>query len=782
MRLIGIRFQAGATTVTPTPLDFTLIQSWLGRAYPVASVEWSQVTVDGPSAWPFQAPEINAFVRAIRTADVAGGVDARTHYYGLVGDNAAATFMRGLASGIPTTADPTTVASGPCGGSTFGWDTDGSYGDWYTGHELGHTFGRFHAEFCGAGGGAPYPFTNGQLSNADGAFVGFDVGDIANGLPLRALPGTAWHDVMSYCVNQWISSFTYTGIRTRLVAEDGMAGAPLPAGRRRSGARRASGRGGAMPSGTIHVVATLNVTQRTGELRHVTPVAAIPPGQAALASGRPRRRARAGAGAGAAPTILLRVFGKGDALIAEYVAPFIPDACRDAGDDVSGSIDVFVPGASAATRLELLLDGVVVDTFAPAAAAPPAVSNIRAQRPGGSRRRGVVPARRAPPAPAVPHRTTTTPIRCCRGRRRCRLDAARARPRAAPAPGRRAGGPATGAATRYTVQVSVDGGSTPAEVQRDPAVIAAYLGDEERLEAAAPDPGPRQPPRSLSHPSSRPTTSLTSSQPLARVTAVPRGGDTTRRVVFALIAIITSGFLYVVVTEQFSTSGRIGVVVAGLIAIVALLAIVEPGQQPRRAHLARLPANPSTRPERGSRLDRQMARADRRRRRVRQRPAALHRTLAEPSADVEPLRRAAVDVIRGDLPARVPLRLKHGINVRVDFIYQRFSRKIQALIDFVGHLLSLVPYCLFAIWVVWDYAFTSLFQRSPRWDTWQVSNMSGKVAERRRACRRPRSKSCSWSGSRASWLCKPFAELIKPRFRPRRRRTASPPRSCTKSR
>ena len=105
VRLIGIRFQApGAVTVTPTPLDFTLIQSWLGRAYPVASVEWSQVTVDGPSAWPFEAPAINAFVRAIRTADVAGGVDARTHYYGLVGDNGAATFMRGLASGIPTTA------------------------------------------------------------------------------------------------------------------------------------------------------------------------------------------------------------------------------------------------------------------------------------------------------------------------------------------------------------------------------------------------------------------------------------------------------------------------------------------------------------------------------------------------------------------------------------------------------------------------------------------------------------------------------------------------------
>jgi hypothetical protein len=461
VRLIGIRFQAGATTVTPTALDFTLIQSWLGRAYPVASVEWSQVTVDGPSAWPFEAPTINAFVRAIRTADVAGGVDARTHYYGLVGDNGAATFMRGLASGIPTTADPTTVASGPCGGSTFGWDTDGSYGDWYTGHELGHTFGRFHAEFCGAGGGAPFPFTDGQLSNADGAFVGFDVGDIANGLPLRALPGTAWHDVMSYCVNQWISSFTYTGIRTRLVAEDAMAGAPLPASRRRSGAKRASGRGGAMPSGTIHVVATLNVTQRTGELRHVTPVAAIPPGQAALASGRPRRRARAGTGAGAAPTILLRLFGKGDALIAEYVAPFIPDACRDAGDDVSGSIDVFVPGAAAATRLELLLEGVVVDTFASAAAAPPAVSNIRASTPARApargRRTGLPRAARtggpaSDDADADPVLSWTPAVPAGRG--------PRAASRRAGARTPAAGGTAAGAGTRYTVQVSVDGGTT----------------------------------------------------------------------------------------------------------------------------------------------------------------------------------------------------------------------------------------------------------------------------------------------------------------------------------
>jgi hypothetical protein len=459
VRIVGIRYQSGTASVAPGPLDFTLIQSWLGRAYPAASVEWSQVTLDGPSAWPFEAPVVNAFLRGLRAIDVAGGVDARTHYYGLVADNDAANFMRGLASGIPTTADASAVASGPCGGSTFGWDADGSYGDWYTGHELGHTFGRFHAEFCGAGGGAAYPFTDGQLSNADGAFVGFDVGDIANGLPPRALPGTAWHDVMSYCVNQWISSFTYTGIRTRLIAEDTLpipagpsrTGAALPARRGHAGARRASGRGGAMPGGTIHVVATLNVTRQTGALRHVSPVTAIPPGQAVLTSGRPRRRAVVSGTA--APAVLVRVVGRANTTT-EFVAPFIPDACRDAGDDVTGSIDVFVPGAASATRLELVLGGVVVDTFTPAAA-PPAVADIRGRAPASGRRGGATRSgSRTTAATADPDGdpviSWTAAAPAGRGRR-----APASRSDRTPA-----AGAAAGAGTRYTVQVSVDGGTT----------------------------------------------------------------------------------------------------------------------------------------------------------------------------------------------------------------------------------------------------------------------------------------------------------------------------------
>lgn len=448
VRIVGIRYQSGTQTVTPGGLDFTLIQSWLGRAYPVASVEWSQVTVDGPDPWPFAAPAMNAFVRGLRTADVAGGVDARTHYYGLVGDNGGGNFMRGLASGIPTTADPTTVASGPTGGSDFGWDHDGSYGDWYTGHELGHTFGRFHAEFCGAGGGAAYPFPNGQLSGPDGAFVGFDVGDIANGLPPKAMPGTTSHDVMSYCENQWVSSFTYGGIRTRLVAEEGMAGAPLRA-RGRGAARRTRAGGGAMPAGgTVHVVATLNATQGTGQLRHVTPIAAAAAGQAPLAKGGARTR---GAGAGGHDA-RLRVYGAGEKLLGEYPAPWIQDSCRDPGDDDTGSIDVFVPGAASATKLELVFNGAVVDTFTPAPA-PKSVSNIR----GSARARGARrAATRAAGGPGAAEEAddadpvlTWTPAAA--PATRARRGAARSGAGPAEAPG---------TPTQYTVQISVDGGKT----------------------------------------------------------------------------------------------------------------------------------------------------------------------------------------------------------------------------------------------------------------------------------------------------------------------------------
>lgn len=45
--------------------------------------------------------------------------------------------------------------------------------------------------------------------------------------------------------------------------------------------------------------------------------------------------------------------------------------------------------------------------------------------------------------------------------------------------------------------------------------------------------------------------------------------------------------------------------------------------------------------------------------------------------------------------------LKHNVNVRVDFYFSRFSAKRKAWVDFIGHLLFLVPFCLIGIYVTY---------------------------------------------------------------------------------
>jgi hypothetical protein len=357
VHVVGIRYQTspGSARIAPRPLDLALIQSWLGRAYPVASVVWTTLTIDFPLLWPFTAAQVNAEVRTIRARDVAGGVDNRTHYYGLVYEGTTGNFMRGLAS-VPTGGpDPTAVGSGPTGTGRFAFNVPASYGDWYTGHELGHTFGREHANFCGAAGGGPYPHPNGQISPISGEYVGFDVGDATTGQlmqPLRGAPpgaGQLWHDVMTYCPFQWVSAFTYNGLLTRLKAEDalGPLPPPPPAGASPPPPVSAPGIGGIM-TGSIHVVATVNLTQRNGRMISVVPYPQLPP------TAPPAR--------GQVPFAVQLL----DAATAQpkgtYAATFIPDTCRDWADE-TGTIDVRVPNLGNIGGVQVLANQVVVAEY-----------------------------------------------------------------------------------------------------------------------------------------------------------------------------------------------------------------------------------------------------------------------------------------------------------------------------------------------------------------------------------------------------------------------------------
>jgi hypothetical protein len=372
VRVLGIRYTQDGVAHVPTPIDYALLLSWLMRAYPTGQVISTTGVVDGAVAAPFGCGDVNAQVAAIRALDVAAGGDERTHYYGLVSD--AGFFMRGCAAGIPSSPSPSTVASGPTGPATWGWDVDGSYGDWYGGHELGHTYGRRHPGFCGETQSdlENYPFDNGQLANSDASFAGFDVGDPVNGLPMAALRGTQWHDVMTYCNFQWLSAYTYLGVRRRLADEDslgaggGAGAAGFGAGGRpderfphkavpRESEPGHRGEPAAAPVGevVVSVVATVNLTKRTGRILYVNPLERL------IASDRER----------SGPAVL-RVKGVGDKVLRETPVPVRLNSELRPGEDQVGIVDAVLRVDASTRAIELVLDGQTADSYAVGGALP----------------------------------------------------------------------------------------------------------------------------------------------------------------------------------------------------------------------------------------------------------------------------------------------------------------------------------------------------------------------------------------------------------------------------
>lgn len=67
---------------------------------------------------------------------------------------------------------------------------------------------------------------------------------------------------------------------------------------------------------------------------------------------------------------------------------------------------------------------------------------------------------------------------------------------------------------------------------------------------------------------------------------------------------------------------------------------------------------------------------------------------------------------------------KHDINPRVDFWFANRSPRVQAWIDFVGHLIGMLPFCLLAIWVLWRPLLTSWGARPDgsftTWRVWEI--------------------------------------------------------------
>jgi hypothetical protein len=157
--------------------------------------------------------DVNNALSTARSLDLKNkSVDDRAHYYGMVTDTGG--FMRGCAAGIPSTE-----ASGPTGApGTTDWDTDASWGDWYGGHELGHSYDRRHPGYCDKQGkdDKSYPYAGGLISGPDEKYFGFDAGDATLSIARQVYDPAVWTDVMTYCDNIWISDYTYKGLKTEL--------------------------------------------------------------------------------------------------------------------------------------------------------------------------------------------------------------------------------------------------------------------------------------------------------------------------------------------------------------------------------------------------------------------------------------------------------------------------------------------------------------------------------------------------------------------------------------
>ncbi len=66
--------------------------------------------------------------------------------------------------------------------------------------------------------------------------------------------------------------------------------------------------------------------------------------------------------------------------------------------------------------------------------------------------------------------------------------------------------------------------------------------------------------------------------------------------------------------------------------------------------------------------------------------------------------------------------LKQGANVRVDFLYARWSEKRRALVDFLGTVFFLMPFCVLGIWVSANPILQSWGQLPDgTWGSWEIS-------------------------------------------------------------
>ncbi|MFT7586792.1 MAG: TRAP-type mannitol/chloroaromatic compound transport system permease small subunit [Cellvibrionaceae bacterium] len=81
--------------------------------------------------------------------------------------------------------------------------------------------------------------------------------------------------------------------------------------------------------------------------------------------------------------------------------------------------------------------------------------------------------------------------------------------------------------------------------------------------------------------------------------------------------------------------------------------------------------------------------------------------------------------------------LKHDLNVRVDFWFAEQEAKRKAWIDFIGHSIALLPFCVLALYVTFNPVLTSWGHKTSAgifegWDQWEGT--AGRLTDYRIKC------------------------------------------------
>ena len=327
LRLVDVQYTSGGSTYLAASSNLDALESWLRRAYPISSLQVTRQNLIYPTAGLPDVDALHSWLALTKLLRIIfSSEDPRVVYYGVVDDGGG--FMRGKAAGIPST-----IAAGPSGSNTWGWDFDGSYADWYGGHEIGHTRGRSHAEFCGATGGLPYPYPNGRISpslTGSTAIYGFDI-------TTHAIYDPNWKDVMTYCSNEWVSDFTYEGIRSYLASVGDVSLAPAQV----------------TATDFLAVVGTADLSNHTASLENVYQLSQSNTISLPVAG-----------------DWTIALVGAGDADLATY--SFAPNELTDGGggSGIPAVIAEIVPWAVGTTRVEIRFNGQVVATRSASAHAP----------------------------------------------------------------------------------------------------------------------------------------------------------------------------------------------------------------------------------------------------------------------------------------------------------------------------------------------------------------------------------------------------------------------------